>query len=187
MAKAALVDTQINDGRRIVRQLEADGYQLDSALWLYDSEKDKWILLIATPLIVTNGPKEAYTKIKESLDKVPSRLRTHTIDLAIISPSHKILELLKSSATATELVKKRSVFVSGSSHAGQIVEDAFIYRLGWSARKAAPKKAAKRATAKRATARKAAPKKAAKKTTAKGATVRKAAPKKATAKKAPGP
>ena len=129
MAKTALVETQIDDGRMIVRQLEADGYQLDSALWRYDSEKDKWVLLIATPLVIKSGPKEAYVKIKESLDRLQIPLKTPTIDFMIIRPDHKTLSFVRSSSATTNLTEDRPVYVSGGVLGGEMFEGAFVYRL----------------------------------------------------------
>ncbi len=51
MVSTTLVDTQIEDGEKILRQLDADRFNVDSALWFFESEKEKWIFLIATPLV----------------------------------------------------------------------------------------------------------------------------------------
>ena len=127
MVSTTLVDTQIEDGEKILRQLDADRFDVDSALWFFDTQKEKWTLFIATPLVNSIGPKESYSKIKESLDKLVNTLQTATLDLALIKPDHDLLRLLKSALrVGPEIARIR---FTGNVINGTLIEDALIYKL----------------------------------------------------------
>ncbi len=127
MVSTTLVETQIEDGEKIVRQLDADRFNVDSALWFFDTQKDKWILLIATPLINSIGPKESYAKIKKSIDKLVDELKTVTLDVSLIKPDNDLLRILKSALrVGPEIAHIR---FTGNVINGTLIEDALIYRL----------------------------------------------------------
>ena len=125
MVSTTLVDTQIEDGEKILRQLDADRFNVDSALWFFESEKEKWIFLIATPLVKSIGPKNAYAKIKKSLDNV--KPKSTTLEVALIKPDHDLLRVLKS---AFKVVPKFAhMRLTNNVINGTLIEDALIYRL----------------------------------------------------------
>ena len=127
MVSTTLVDTQIEDGEEIVRQLNADRFNVDSALWFFDTQKEKWILFIATPLVNSIGPKKSYAKIRESLDNLVKPLQTATLEVALIKPDHDILRLLKSALrVGPEIARIR---FTGHVINGTLIEDALIYKL----------------------------------------------------------
>jgi len=127
MVSTTLVDTQIEDGERILRQLDSDRFNVDSALWLFDTQKEKWILLIATPLVNSVGPKKSYAKIKKSLDKLATPLKTAALEVALIKPDHDLLRLLKSVVRVEPKIARMRF--TGNVINGKLIEDALIYRL----------------------------------------------------------
>lgn len=128
MVNTTLVDTQIEDGERILRQLDADRFKVVSALWFFDTQKEKWILLIATPLVKTVGPRESYAKMKKSLDKLVQRLDTATLDVTLIKPEHDLLRALKSALRVGPGISR--IRFTSTVINGKLIEDALVYRLG---------------------------------------------------------
>lgn len=125
MVSTTLVDTQIKDGEKILRQLDADRFNVDSALWFFETEKEKWVLLIATPLVNSIGPKKSYAKIKKSIDKLA--LESTTLEVGLIKPDHDLLRVLKSALrVGPEIARVR---FTNSVINGMLIEDALIYKL----------------------------------------------------------
>ena len=56
MDQVALVENQIDDGRRLLDQLAADGVVVRAACWVKPAEEDWWSLDLATPVIEEKGP-----------------------------------------------------------------------------------------------------------------------------------
>lgn len=128
MVSTSLVNTQIEDGEKIVRQLDTDEFAVDAALWFFDTQKEKWILYIASPLVGSIGPRKSYDKLRESLDRMENKLKTPALEISLIKPEHDILQTLK-------LVIKTGPEISRIRFTGNVIngipiEDALIYRLG---------------------------------------------------------
>lgn len=127
MVDATLVDAQIDDGEDIIRQLDSDRFGVDSALWFFDTDKEKWMFLIATQLVNTIGPKEAYARIKESLDNLDKPLSSPTLDITLIKPDVDLLQILKSAVKVGPGISRMRF--TGNVINGKLIEDALIYRL----------------------------------------------------------
>ena len=130
MVEAVLVRAQIEDGERIVRQLDDDRFPVDSALWYYEREREAWLLLISTRLVSEIGPKESYERIKRSLDKLHGQFESEKLAISLIKPNHKILEILRSKKTFGNIEGGISRIQIGSTASnGTPIEGALLYRL----------------------------------------------------------
>jgi len=73
MYKTALVEQQIDDGRKLLEQLDAlpfpGRFPVPAALWYYWPEAARWRLVIVSPIADTKGPHYGYTRIQEALGK----------------------------------------------------------------------------------------------------------------------
>jgi len=70
MAAEILVETQIEDGRRLVEQLVRDDFDVAVAFWCKTSEESLWHLYIASPLVDPKRPGDAYRPVYASLNKL---------------------------------------------------------------------------------------------------------------------
>jgi hypothetical protein len=105
MGKATLVESDITDGRELIEALKQAGFPIRAALWFYFSESEVWRLMIATPLVDEQGPKEAYTRIQSVLASLPrlavsgsGRLVRQGIsltDTTVVGPKDNIIRLLR--------------------------------------------------------------------------------------------
>src|SRR5436305_1704597 len=66
-----LVDSQIEDGQRLIEQLVRDGFEVSVALWVKTSEEGLWHLYIASRAVAADKPVEAYRKVYACLDRIP--------------------------------------------------------------------------------------------------------------------
>ena len=121
MDKTALVGPDIEEGRRFLDLLKADGVRIDAALWQRDEVFGRWSLVIVTPLVDTLGLRETYRR----LDKIKSKAQLLKVDLLNVSlftpkaPFYKSLH--------RELPHAENLAVSKRPVGGHVVEDGFIY------------------------------------------------------------
>lgn len=138
MANPTLVETQIEDGERIVRQLDADEFDVDSAFWIFNPDKEKWVFVIASSLVSEIGPKLSYSKLRDSLDRLqhPERIRSQFLEMSLIKTDHFLVRTLKKAIRTGPGISR--IRFSGNVINGTKVEDALIYRLGKSRERVHP-------------------------------------------------
>ena len=67
MYKTVLVEQQIDDGRKLLEQLDAQRFPVSAALWYCWPETARWSLVIVSPIADTKGPNYGYTRIQKAL------------------------------------------------------------------------------------------------------------------------
>jgi hypothetical protein len=98
MYKTILVATDIEDGRRILKELEERGLQTTAAFWFHEDEDD-WKLVVVTPEVEEKGRTALYemlaVMLKDlSLDpKAPLQFSLDQIKL--VSPHSLIYKRVK--------------------------------------------------------------------------------------------
>ena len=73
MDSDALVEEQIEDGRKLIGLLKLKGIDVTAAAWVKSGERDTWSLYIATEEVDKNGSLAAYHKILGVLRSMPGR------------------------------------------------------------------------------------------------------------------
>jgi hypothetical protein len=56
-------------GKEIIEYLDKENITVNSALWKYFPEDNKWKLLIYSPVVKLKGPKFLYSQIQKKLSK----------------------------------------------------------------------------------------------------------------------
>lgn len=121
MAKTALVDKYINDGRMLISALDKDGFQIDTALWFYSEELDEWQLVIATPLVDQIGLRETFRRA-QSVTREMTSISLSLSDISILSPHSNLINAIKSTVR-----RSKDVILKGTVANGILVNDAYIY------------------------------------------------------------
>jgi hypothetical protein len=67
MYKTALVEPLIDDGRKLLAQLDVEHFPITAGLWYYWPERATWKLVIVSPVADTRGPHYGYTRIQRAL------------------------------------------------------------------------------------------------------------------------
>jgi hypothetical protein len=125
MATAALVNNDIEVGRRIVAALARAAIPVTIYLWAFIPQLQEWQFMIATPLVDTKGPLAAYGEVNKALQ------REHIFDDApmrrifLRSPNDRVLKSLERESRA---VPHEAFRVVNEQIAGSFVEDAYLYR-----------------------------------------------------------
>lgn len=72
MYKTILVETDLEQGRRIVEELGKLRVRITAAFWYHYEDEDDWKLVIVSPDFEDQGPKALYTMITAMLSELSS-------------------------------------------------------------------------------------------------------------------
>jgi len=113
-------------GKKLTQQLDTDGFPVHASLWFYIPDANQWRLLIASPIVDTEGPKKAYEGIRESLSKDPTGFAGLSLqNITVLSPQDPLIRLLR---FAVRLPGIGSVRFTRNRVNNVYIEDAYIYR-----------------------------------------------------------
>src|SRR3972149_9901348 len=94
MDKTALVEPEIETGKAVIASLDEAGVPAPALLWFYVPEAEEWRLVIATPLVDSEGPKRAYGEVQKVLTKKGPQIDLRRI--TVVSPSDPLVKVLRS-------------------------------------------------------------------------------------------
>ncbi len=121
MYKTILVATDIEDGRRILEELENLKLQMTAAFWFHKDEED-WKLFVVSPDVEEQGPTKLYTMIALMLRNLaidPDRPLQFPLDrISLASPSSLIYRT----------VRRHSGMMYGPVREG-FAMDSYIYKM----------------------------------------------------------
>ena len=123
----SLTDSMMKAGAKLVERLDSDNAEVKSAFWLYISEEKIWKLIIASPLVDSEGPRIFYKKIDDA-----NRLADDTEeivslnDVGVTNPTNQIVQLLKFAIGTGGGIS--GIRFSRNTINGMFIEDTYIYR-----------------------------------------------------------
>jgi hypothetical protein len=126
MDKEPLVEMYVEDGRRVVEHLVAEGIEVKAAAWIRGAEENSWSLYLATPLVHKKGRKRnAYMRILAMLQEITPPLRMAPYAITLIAPDDPV-------ALAVQEIHRRypgsgSYQYTGASFGGMSVDGVYIY------------------------------------------------------------
>jgi hypothetical protein len=123
MATAALVDRDIEIGRRIVAALTRAEIPVTVSLWGFVS--DEWLFIVATPIVDSKGSLAAYRDVNKALQKsgLPDEIVHQRVFL--MSPNDRELKRLEKESREAPY---EAIRAANASIAGRFVEDAYLYK-----------------------------------------------------------
>ncbi len=128
MVDQVLNEKLIEDGRVLLQNLDDSGLAVKAALWIYLPDLRSWRLMLSFPDVRTKGPKAAYTRVQSALNKLKKRGCTLALDeVSVAAPDAPLMKLLRGEITTNSGIHG----IRFTQHVidGQLVEDAYIYRL----------------------------------------------------------
>ncbi|MBP1971734.1 hypothetical protein J2Z83_003889 [Virgibacillus natechei] len=131
MDKRTLVENDFRNGENLILALDNENFAVHSALWLFDTERDSWRLIIASEKVDHSGPKKAYEGIYKVINILKKEEENFTITLdniSVVSPFH---ELIKDIGTTiqTGVESIAGIRCSRNTINNHYIEDAYIYRM----------------------------------------------------------
>lgn len=127
MVARTLVVPDIDAGRAFVEALDTAKLPIQAALWLYNSELDRWRLTLATRLVDRLGPLETYRRLNEVWEGLPEDVRQTLGEYSVISPADVLIRALsKTIQTGPEI---SGIRMSKNVVDRVYIDDAYIYRV----------------------------------------------------------
>jgi len=128
LVKENLTEAMIKAGEELTRILDKMNWPVTASLWFYFVEENQWKLLLTSPLVGMEGPKRAYQRIQEALGKFQQDIpKIGLQDVVVTDESHALISLMKNAIRTGGGVS--GIRFSKNVINGQVIEDAYIYRL----------------------------------------------------------
>jgi hypothetical protein len=133
MAEELLVGEQltpemVKSGEALVAALDKMNVLVKGAFWLLLPDQRVWRLVIASPEVRVLGPKALYRKLRAALGRLPADVGAiGTKDISVIDEKTPLFLLLRSAVSTGPGIG--GVRFSRSVINGQLIEDAYLYRL----------------------------------------------------------
>lgn len=123
----SLTDSMMKSGAKLIERLDANGSEIKSAFWLYFSEEKTWKLVIASPLVDSEGPREYYKRVVKANSEASEQEEIISLnDVGVTNPSTQIVQLLKFMIGTGDGIS--GIRFSRNTINGVFIEDAYIYR-----------------------------------------------------------
>jgi hypothetical protein len=90
MVTDALVDKLLDEGRKLIEDLPRGGFPVLAAVWFKASENGKWYFYIVSPLVDTEGIRDAYGRLHPLARARPGPYRIDPLEIRLVGPSNPI-------------------------------------------------------------------------------------------------
>lgn len=127
MDTTILVEKDIESGRNLIEYLDNKNLNIKAALWLYNSEMNRWHFLISTPLVDEQGSRKLYFKIANYIKNIRDNINFDIDDIMLVSYNSALINMLKmmiNTGTGISGIRFQNNVING-----HLIEDAYIYRL----------------------------------------------------------
>ncbi len=132
MAKEILVaesfsDSMMESGAKLIERLDNIDSDIKSAFWFYISEEKTWKMMIASPLVDSEGPREYYKRIVKVNSDVSEQENVISLnDIGVTNTSNQTVQLLKIMINTDDAIS--GIRLSRNTVNGVFIEDTYIYR-----------------------------------------------------------
>jgi hypothetical protein len=116
----------IQAGRDLIQELDRHRFPAKTALWLYEEERDRWSLVIATPYFRAIGPLKSYRAVQKVLSKFEAPIELESVTL--VDTKNRLIEGL-STPSRRRRVAASKLRLSHTFINGRAVDEAYIYRM----------------------------------------------------------
>lgn len=129
VAKEALTPQMITAGAKLTRQLDEVGFDIVASFWLYTSEANEWLLVLASPYVTAAGPLKAYTRIQEVLrnGSADSNQSLNLQDTTVREDDDPLIVALRTGIKTRKKIDGKRYTETVIN--GQFIEDAYVYRV----------------------------------------------------------
>jgi hypothetical protein len=123
-----LVERDQEIGARLIQALDEAGFEVRSALWLYQPESERWKLVIASPLVDRRGTRAAYSAIDDVLRSTLNDADLRLDDIIAMSTKSDVIRALHT-VIHTEPREISGIRLTGNMLNRILIDDAYIYRV----------------------------------------------------------
>jgi hypothetical protein len=130
MDQGTLVDMQIDDGRRLLDRLAAEGVPVVAAFWAKETEGGLWFLYLATPLVGEGGAtRPAYRRVNAVIRQMPAPYRMDPLAIKVVAPTDPIAQDVLAVLQRASGSHASRVRWDGSRLGDVSIDDAYFYPL----------------------------------------------------------
>lgn len=126
MGQALLVSIDIPLGREVIDAVEAAGFIVDVALWVFFSEYDDWRLVLASRKLNKEDLFQQYMLVNRATDAAGIGIRRVPEIMILKMTDPFIRELRRLYGKSKDIEGMR---IGGYSIGGRGVQDAWVYRI----------------------------------------------------------
>lgn len=126
MVTPTLLEPKLAEGAQLIAELDAAGFPVPTAMWLYFEESEAWRLVLSSPVVDVDGPSEGYLRVQQVLLAHPHSIRLD--ETTVVGTNYPVVAALRQS------IKSRpgpeGMRVTGNILNGVYIQDAHVYRIG---------------------------------------------------------
>ena len=128
VVKEPLTEAMIRAGAELTRKLDEQGWPVVASLWWYRSEPNRWRLVLASPLVVSEGSWKSYEIVQAALAATPAVEGVLALsDVSVTEPTDPLIALLRAAARTEAMVE--GLRFTRTVINGRFIDDAYIYRV----------------------------------------------------------
>jgi len=126
MDTATLVEEMIDDGRRLLMELERDHFEVMVAFWAKRGEPGRWQLRIASKAVDASGAMPFHQVVREALRRLPDPMITSE-EVRLIGANDPMAK--DALAIRQRQAGTRPIRYDGRRLGNTVIDDAYIYPL----------------------------------------------------------
>jgi len=126
VVKEPLTEEMKSAGAALTRTLDEANWPVVASFWYFESDFNRWKLMLASPRVSMDGPKEAYDAVARALETLHQSF-ANLKHITVITPDHPIVRALASEV-------QTGWTIGGKLHTarainGRFIEDSYLYRM----------------------------------------------------------
>jgi hypothetical protein len=126
MASQALLNIQVDQGKKTVAALDAAGLDVWAAFWVFDEDAQAWRFTIAESNVDRQGTHAVYERMGQALDGHRDVLPLR--EIYVVSPFDQIVSLVQMAISTPSHAIEGISFI-GNVVMGTRVPDMYVYRM----------------------------------------------------------
>jgi hypothetical protein len=122
-----LLPEVIEEGRRLVKAVRNSGITITAALWMYETEPERWRLMLISPSYDRADPLDAYSALSAVVDSMNPPIRFDVTAVSFMRLADRRRKALRRFLKSN--VRDSDTVIEGASLEGQYVEAMYFYPL----------------------------------------------------------
>ncbi len=123
-------DQMLLAGESLIKRLDETDAKVQAAFWLLDAEDKTWKLIIVSPLVETEGPRNYYKRINDINESAkPDEEVIALHDISVSNTENRIVKAIKRSVLGDAILENNRL--GRNTLGGVYIEDMYLYRMNW--------------------------------------------------------
>jgi hypothetical protein len=118
----------IKSGERLIKRLDQSNSNVEAALWFFSQDEKIWKMIIISPLVKTEGPRNYYKRIlKANKTADESEALISLNDISADDTSNPLFNLFNKTVSTGN--KITGIRLSKNTVNGTFIDDSYVYRI----------------------------------------------------------